>query len=346
MKRTTLLTLIARAGLMGLMCHTVAWAQEPACRPLLTERNQSILLEKSGQYCLQNDIWIDNAGIFVAHGRDRPYFAAEIVQDDIDLDLKEHVIRSGNSTNGVVIQNKSGSKSVPQRVTIKNGRIDSITWGISSGFSNMVIPSDLGDPLDAISKEGKSEKKLEEWRKHFQELDLSTLAKQNASRPATSAGYQKRDIHLENLHIFVRGLPKGTGAGGGAINIQGAGTLIRNCVIETDDGNAIWIYGPNAVIENNVIIVHGTNRLREADGAIRLIQADGTIIRNNKIVIKDNANHRGISTFDTGSITVENNTFYGMTPQDEIAKAFTGTLQMEERNSRFEPAWKAMFVAK
>jgi|GEM_PF-2854863 len=347
MKKFAYIALILNIGWFALALPNAASAQESSCRALSTERNQAILLDKSGQYCLQNDISIDNAGILVAHGRDRPYFAAEIVQDNIQLDLKDHVIQSGDSTNGVIIQNQTASNLAPQQVTLRNGRIHSLTWGISSGFSNIVVLSDLGDPLDRIaSAEGKSEKELAELREHIRERDLPTLARATAARPLKPSEYQRRHIRLENLHILVRGIPSGQGAGGGGINIQGDGTIIRDCLIETDDGNAIWIYGPNAVIENNIIIVHGRNRLREADAAIRLIQGDGATIRGNKFIIKDKANRRGISTFDTGVINVEGNTFYGLTPQDEIAKAFIGTLQMQERENRFEPEWKAVFLAK
>jgi hypothetical protein len=40
---------------------------------------------------------------------------------------------------------------------------------------------------------------------------------------------------------------------------------------------------------------------------------------------------------------VENNTFYGMTDKDALAKAFLGTLDMKESGSKFEPSWKALF---
>jgi hypothetical protein len=205
------------------------------------------------------------------------------------------------------------------------------------------VLSDLGDPLANFSKSGKSSRQLEEAATSSQRINESTLVQQSKLRPTMAADYERREIHLENLHIYVRGLAQGTDAGGGAINVQGGGTVIRNCVIETEDGNAIWIFGPDALIENNTIIVHGKNRLREADAPIRLIQADGAVIRNNKIIIRDSANRRGISTFDTGPITVENNTFYGITQKDDVAKAFLGTLDMKESGSKFEPLWKALF---
>jgi hypothetical protein len=338
--------LLVGLGLLVAGCDAATQVPGAACRSISTMRNQSILLDESATYCLQTDIWIDDAGVFVSHGRDRPYFAIQILNSDVNLDMQGHTAHSGDSTNGVVIQNKTPSDAVPRHVTISNGKIDSITWGISSGFSNMLIASDLGDPLESVaSTEGKSEAKLSELRDHIRQLELSSLAKQNALRPRSPAAYLERDVHLENLHFIVRGLSKGTGAGGGAVSIQGAGTVIRNCVIETDDGNAIWIFGPNAVIENNTIIVHGKNRLREADAPIRLIQADGAVIRGNKFVIRDKANRRGISTFETGPISVEDNIFFGMSKGDEVARAFLGELHMNESGSKFEPVWKALFSA-
>ena len=104
--------------------------------------------------------------------------------------------------------------------------------------------------------------------------------------------------------------------------------------------------GVARLIENNTIIVHGASPVREADAPIRLHHGDGAIIRNNRIVIKDGANRHGLSVFDTGAITVEKNTFYGMTEKDGVARAFAGKLEMEATGSRFEPAWKAVFVGR
>jgi hypothetical protein len=39
----------------------------------------------------------------------------------------------------------------------------------------------------------------------------------------------------------------------GAIDIQGAGTVIRNCVIETDGSTALWLFGPNANIRRTLM---------------------------------------------------------------------------------------------
>jgi hypothetical protein len=324
-----------------MICNVNAFAQEQRCRHLVAKRNQSVALENSGAYCLDTDVLIDDGSPFVSHGRDRPYYAVEISSDEVVLDLQGHAVQSGDITYGIAISVSSGA--APKNVEIRNGSIRSLREGISSGYTNAVVLSDLGDPLASFSKSGSSPAQLEEAAKIARRINESAFEQQNKMRPKTVSDYPDRNIHFEGLRIFVRGLPQGNNAGGGAINVQGRGTVIRNCIIETDDGNAVWIFGPNAIIENNTIIVHGRNRLREADAAIRLIQADGAVVRNNKIIIRDSANRRGISTFDTGPITVENNTFYGMAAKDAVAKAFLGTLDMKESGSKFEPSWKALF---
>lgn len=316
--------------------------QVSACQMLAPGRNHGVVIDGGGSYCLQNDVLIDDTSPFLSHGRDRPGEAVEIAGNDITLDLKGHLLKSGNITYGVVIGGRV--EPAPRRVAVRNGAIHSERSAISSGLGNMAVLSDMGDPLANVSTSGKSPEKLKEWAADFQRLHESTFLQQIGLRPSSAAGYSQRDIRLENLRILARSLPKDGLGAGGAIFVQGKGTLIRDCVIETDAGTAVWIFGPNAVIENNTIIVHGKNLAREADAPIRLIQADGAVVRNNKIVIRDSANRRGISTFDTGPITVENNTFYGMTEKDDVAKAFLGTLTMKESGNKFEPAWKALFT--
>jgi hypothetical protein len=315
-------------------------AQESACQTISPARNQEIVLDRGGSYCLQADVLIDDTSPFLAHGRDRPGNSVEILSNDVTLDLQGHSIKSGDITYGIAIE----GKSVPSRVTIRDGAIFSEHAAINSGLGNMVVPSDMGDPLANFSKSGKSPEQLETAAKFTQKLHESTFQQEVRLRPTSLDGYQQRDIHLERLHISARSLPRDGLGAGGAVSIQGRGTVIRDCVIETDAGNAIWIFGPGAVIENNTIIVHGSNLAREADAPIRLIQGDGAVIRNNKIVLRGNANKRGISTFDTGPIMVENNTFYGMSDKDDVAKAFLGTLTMRESGSKFEPIWKAFFT--
>jgi len=332
-----------------------AHAQNTACQPLLPERNKNIVLSQTGSYCLQADLEVrDYSEFFIDRPSGRPSEALDITHDNISVDLQDNAVRVGNASLGIRIENggKSNYKAdynarQPKQVAIKNGLLSTTSSvGIYSGFYELSILSDMGDPLERASTRGKSKEELLNLSNSSRERKEWIFKNQLALRPSKAADYHQRNIRIENMHIDARESNVTSRAHAGAINIQGAGTIIRNCVIETDGSTALWLFGPDAVIENNTIIVHGANPVREADAPIRLHHGDGASIRNNRIVIKDGANRRGMSVFDTGAITVEKNTFYGMTEKDDVVKAFTGSLEVKESGSRFEPAWKAVFAGR
>lgn len=329
-------------------------ALEPLCQPIIPKKNEGIHLSRAGTYCLKADLKIADRHWFFPDGPSGlPYEAVDIEGDNIIFDLREHSVHAGNASLGIRIENAGPANyepgqqpRQPQQVVIRNGKLDTTaSVGIRSGFYELSVPSDMGHPLEIVQTTGMSKDQLAKSFARHQQLGEEIFHSQLALRPVRAADYQQRSIRIENIHINARYSKKiSSRARDGAINIQGAGTIIRNCVIETDGSTALWLFGPNAVIENNTIIVHGASPVREADAPIRLHHGDGALIRNNRIVIKDGANRRGISVFDTGAITVEKNTFYGMTEKDDVAKAFTGSLEIKESGSRFEPAWKAVFA--
>lgn len=325
------------------------FAQKPACESLSTDKNTNITIDRSGTYCLASDLKIkDRRNLPDAHTQ-LPADALIITSSNVVLDLRGHTIKTGNATKGISIglreyysEDSDGKSAQPTNISIRNGNLQTkISSAIRSGFKTVSIRSDIGYGSEGLSTVGKSKEEVKKSADYFDGERDKMFQRILLSRPPTPAHYVERNIRIENMHINARGPANNLSAQAGAINIEGANTAIRDCVIEADAGTAIWIFGPNAVIENNTIIVHGAAPLREADAPIRLHQADGAVIRNNKFFIKDNANHRAISVFATGAFTIENNTFYGMTEKDEVAKAFTGKLVSTETGSRFEPAWKA-----
>jgi hypothetical protein len=64
--------------------------------------------------------------------------------------------------------------------------------------------------------------------------------------PDAKVIYDKTRYVLENLLIRTKGI---------AIQLEGDGNIIRNCIIESEGNAAIVIAGPNAIIENNRIIL-------------------------------------------------------------------------------------------
>ena len=152
--------------------------------------------------------------------------------------------------------------------------------------------------------------------------------------PANAAGYENRHVTID--HMTIR-------AAGFGIAVQGAGTVIRDSTIEVDSGTAISIFGPDALIENNTIIVNGSGLWLEADAPIRLHHGDRAVIRNNRIIVRRGAHRRAVSVFETGPFRLENNTFYGIDDGD-VVTAFLGKVQLEPGKNVSLPLWRALLA--
>lgn len=121
--------------------------------------------------------------------------------------------------------------------------------------------------------------------------------------PDSKVSYEKTQYVLENLVIRTKGI---------AIQLEGDGNIIRNCIIESEGNAAIVIAGPNAIIENNKIILHDRLIPSEAEpdlndigslkkilasrarsrAAIVLRQSSGTKIVGNTIEVEAASNQR------------------------------------------------------
>jgi hypothetical protein len=102
-------------------------------------------------------------------------------------------------------------------------------------------------------------------------------------------------------------------AGWLGVQMVGIGNAIRNSVIEVDSRGAIALFGPGSKIENNTIIVHGKNDATPDDGAIVLWDANGAVIRNNRIIFKGwfKKAPPAIRLIDSTDVQLEGNTFEG-----------------------------------
>jgi hypothetical protein len=147
-------------------------------------------------------------------------------------------------------------------------------------------------------------------------------------------------------------------------NIYGGKNIIRNSTIEVDGHTAIYMSGPNPVIENNTIIIHGKGegefykkkdtwiqeyegmnlKWRKVEGEkvkiisapIKLRDAKGGIIRNNKIIYKGGFLGFGkapvaINLLDSKDVLIENNTIEGF---DKLVRE-NGDTSFTEKNNIF-----------
>lgn len=325
-------------------------------------------LTRSGYYCLKEDIFVKGHRSIPEGGRifNVSKIIVNIGAHDVVLDLDGHTAWSdGRLEAGLettLAEQRMPLKDPPRNVTVRGGTLRLERSGIGIRFSGLgglvndkwpidLVPDRERESLSRETEMAKVEIEkasagrplgtkfsllLEVQKRQEEKYGAKTVSAFEQEResplPPNAASYPVRNLRIENMRIRTQA---------SAAVLQGGGTVIRNSVIEVDAGTALWIYGPGAVIEDNTIVVHGKapgpDPLLEADAPIRLIQADGAIVRNNRIVAADAAHKRAISLFDTRTITVESNRFEGMAETDEWVKAFRGTADVQGRGNTFRP---------
>ncbi|MGC1442851.1 MAG: right-handed parallel beta-helix repeat-containing protein [Burkholderiaceae bacterium] len=133
-------------------------------------------------------------------------------------------------------------------------------------------------------------------------------------------------IKIENMTIKV-GL---TG-----ITIMGRKNTIRNSRIEVTNPRAgIYLFGGNNLIENNILIFKG-EALNESAAPIKLHAGDGTVIRNNVIIIESKTPRQAISLIESKNVVLSNNRIYGGTV---LVKAFDTISTFESRGNSLSAA--------
>ncbi|MEZ5658028.1 MAG: right-handed parallel beta-helix repeat-containing protein [Burkholderiaceae bacterium] len=119
--------------------------------------------------------------------------------------------------------------------------------------------------------------------------------------------YIETDYLAHSLHVV---------AGEVGIRMMGRHNRISNSRIEvTDSKSAIYLFGPDNVIENNIIVFKGRGATPSA-APIKLHHGDRTIIRNNVIIIEgvDEDVRQAVSLIESRDVVLEGNRVYGAGP--------------------------------
>ncbi len=292
-------------------------------------------IRASGHYCLKENIFVRwNYGWLGAGVQYSSDSVVTIFASDVTLNLEGYTISGKGGLHAAVdtIYDPNGLpvQDLPMNITIRNGmiRVEKDGAGVAilgmGGNPGIDIAADLSDAWKI--RDGRSFDKSDRFN---DDLAISSfLTDENLPQPNKPADYTSRHITIEHLNIVVK-------KDRPAISIQGAGTIIKNNIIEVNGSHALWLGGPNALVENNIFIVNGITPPVTADAIIRLKHGDGAIIRNNTFVLKGKANKRLISTFVTSSLIFENNNVYGMRKNEPIARSFSGSLQIREKNNQY-----------
>jgi hypothetical protein len=319
---------------VAIALSSCAHAQD-RCAPLLLADPQERTwitaehINKPGEYCLTHDIKAPRVyGIF--RERSYPEGAMLVIKaSDVLFDLRGFTMNVEASGMSGVHQDFEIDNPYQSRITIRNGRIRVRT---QSGIMFNVPDGSLMSDFRAIYK---SQDIMEQ---SFQEM--------NDHLPRAAKDYHRTDFVVERMKVEAATIDDGIACMSCvAIGMKGAANIIRNSTIEITDGHAaMYLFGPNQVIENNLIIFKGKAAVESA-AAIKLHQADGTVIRNNDIIIDstgEDAPRAAISLIDSKNVIAEGNRIYGA---KKLVHAWDDKSSLIERNNEFRSILRRPWTA-
>ena len=322
---------MSHRNIISFMIMIVLWNTSDAqenCRPLDKVNNGYTphtlpAITQSGGYCFTHDIKIQRSYI-ISEGREKSALGSAMLDirvSDVQLDLRGYLM-SADVLEMPGIRAR-GTNAGLTKINIHHGSIKSRTD--SAILVNAPTASLLSDFKVIYSTPGYAE---DEFQKLLKGL------------PQSLNEYQKSENTIESI-VVESGKSSGTASVyRKAIGMKGASNIIRNSTIEITNGHAaIYLFGPNQLIENNIIIFKGKAAVESA-AAIKLHQADGTIIRNNDIIIEsmgDEAPKAAISLIDSKDVVIENNRIYGI---NTLVKDWDEKSSSIEKNNEFRSMFR------
>lgn len=290
------------------------------------QKEQVILIKSEGKYCISEDIKVNEISqLVLSEGgfRYRTSTAVATHVPNISIDLKQHSLISQSSNSkgaqGVAIgESRTSLKNGIMRVIGKQG-VGAIHRASSSKY--IYLPSIVTylkrDSCDARDS-------------HCEDLSYLDGLEKNPLQ------YQDANITIDNMNIFAtyRG-----------VQLADNHNTIRNSTIEVDDNTAIYLMGQYPVIENNTIIIHSNKNgdtetqkkynIQIKDGAIKLRDAKGGIIRNNRIIYKGGLFSGkapvAINLLDSKDVLIEGNTIEGF---ENLVRENGDTSYTENNNTK------------
>jgi hypothetical protein len=255
-------------------------------------------IDAPGRYCLAENV--EGPRLYTIEGERNGYDQPVIQVDasNVDIDLQGHaIVANTRDMNGILLFALDAHSHPTSHVSIHNGTVAARTGdAIGLGFSGGSLLSDF-----LTMYQGNAE------------LANTAIAK---LQQVTLDQYPLTEHVIDKIKVRAN-TGGGPGAGGPVgIGMKGSHNIIRNSTIEITNGHAaIYLFGPGNVIENNTIIFRGQSAFESA-AAIKLHQADGTVIRNNDIVIDapmfGKAPAAAIALVDSKGVVIENNRLRGI----------------------------------
>jgi hypothetical protein len=262
-------------------------------------------ISEAGEYCLRDDIRAPRVYVF-SEGGERSFsdFMLTIDASEVIVDLHGFAMNVDTRGMGGVVSGHAQNKSIKKHITIRNGTIK------SRSQSGIILADMFGNRMMSLLSDDPDYK-----NKGHQILSELIVRGALKGSPASADQYSETNHLIERMKVESGSISGFSGMFRIAVGMKGAANIIRNSTIEVDDGHAaIYLFGPNQIIENNIIIFKGKAAVESA-APIKLHQADGTIIRNNDIIVEsddDNAPKTAISLIDSKNVVVEGNRIYGI----------------------------------
>lgn len=256
---------------------------------LLTSKNIFNVIEDSGCYVVRSDLlnhYSDNA-----FSRNPPEETMlRISAPDVKIDLGGHLLLGeARWTTGMEIDNNLNHK----KVRVKNGRIITMRMPAVSFTSLQYGP--MLSLFEDFETKASGVEKLRAFK-----FDVST-------QPRAASAYPRTEHEVSS--IFLQSERSNY-----VIGMQGAGNVVmRSKIVAINSDSGIYLFGPNSVIEDCIIIFKNYRGTQASAAPVRIHRGDGTIIRNNVIVIEGGRERElpAISIIDSKNVLVENNKLYG-----------------------------------
>jgi len=322
---------IKRLGVLLLLASVSVYADE--CTQLnsqdVSKDINSVVLKSSGEYCVTEDIQVEEVRFLDSHSltfKNEFSIGMEARAAGVKVDFAQYTLisESAHATGARGVDLWQGSNTL-----LKNGVIHAVgqrARGVSHSASikSYITVTSEYEFFDT-----------EHCHMYYPPCeDLSYLNSIDKIPPK----YLDGNIMLENMtiHASYRG-----------VVLADNHNVIRNSVIEVDDSTAIYMMGNFPIIENNTIIIHSKkNNNKEFQkkwdmeikgGAIKLRDAKGGIIRNNKIIYKGGFFSWGkapvaINLLDSKDVLIENNTIIGF---EKLVRE-NGDTSFTSKNNKFE----------
>lgn len=299
-------------------------------------------IKSTGSYCITADVSV-NERSHLNHGWELIYEssgAMGVNASNVEVDLQQHTMTSKASR--AKQPTGAGIFSNQKNILIHNGALR-VTGKRGIG----VIRNPSGYPYIKIFDKNAKSTTCDMYSASCE--DISYLEGPDKLPPK----YQDANITLDNMNIFAtyRG-----------VVLADNHNVIRNSTIEVDGHTAIYLMGQYPIIENNTIIIHGRgagefyqeagrSETTEEDGKrvskiiegkktnilsapIKLRDAQGGIIRNNRIIYKGGLFSGkapvAINLLDSKDVLIEDNIIEGF---DNLVRENGDTSHNEKNNT-------------